>query len=203
MAFRFCEQCGAQVEEGSKFCENCGASITPETTTPVQQRQETPVTVTPSPSPTTMPRKSPAIPLPFIVGGIVVILIIAAVIILPGILSDQESGKEIRNTVVTPSITTQMPDTRTSLDPIIGIWTRNAEYDNIEKYQFNIDKTLVFSVEYFSQHETAQGTWKKEGPNRYSYQLIGTLGGSIIIYDPTREVIYEVDSPNRVYNRVI
>lgn len=87
MVSLFCDQCGAQVEEGSKFCENCGATITPETTAPVQQRQGTPVPGTFSPPATTMPSKSPAIPLPFIVGGIVVILVIAAVIILPGILS--------------------------------------------------------------------------------------------------------------------
>lgn len=131
MAFRFCEQCGAQVEEGSKFCENCGASITPETTTPVQQRQETPVTVTPSPSPTTMPRKSPAIPLPFIVGGIVVILIIAAVIILPGILAGQSYVSTDSQRISTPTVTVAVPGSGSANDWYI----QGTELYQSEAYQ--------------------------------------------------------------------
>ena len=131
MASRLCEQCGAQVDEGSKFCESCGASITPETTTPVQQRQETPVPVTPSPSPATMPRKSPAIPLPFIVGGIVVILIIAAVIILPGILAGQSYVSTDSQRISTPTVTVAVPGSGSANDWYI----QGTELYQSEAYQ--------------------------------------------------------------------
>ncbi len=98
-----CEQCGAPLKPGLKFCEECGASIVDQP--PVSPQNPTTGAATAPPVPES-PKSSPSIPLPMIVGTIIVIGIIftIAVVLFSGFMSPQpDLGGEIQAGAVVPS----------------------------------------------------------------------------------------------------
>lgn len=76
MVQKFCTICGLALSEGIKFCENCGAAVEPSIPSPPSS-VSSPASVLSSPSATSGPVKGS--PLPKIIAGIVIVLVILAV----------------------------------------------------------------------------------------------------------------------------
>jgi Flp pilus assembly protein TadD len=99
---KFCEQCGAPLEPDRKFCEECGFPVTIE---PPASRVPPlkPAPLPPSPEPL---KRSPSIPLPYILGGIAVVVIIISAVLLPGLLSNRPGEEGTPKTIIVPTTTT-------------------------------------------------------------------------------------------------
>lgn len=100
---KFCEKCGATLKSDLKFCEECGASIVDQP--PASPQNPTTFAVT-APLVPESPKSSPSIPLPMIIGTVIVIgiIFIIAVVLFSGFMSPQpDLGGEIQTGAVIPS----------------------------------------------------------------------------------------------------
>ncbi len=154
----FCTECGKELTHGTKFCESCGAPVD-QNAAPVQQ-PEPAVTQTPA-TPPPPPQKKGIMVLP-VLGIIILILVLAAGAWYLGLLTPQKSGTvtpavpsptsvaivQEPTLVPVPATTTVLP-TSPSVRKLEGryeeyydeIYTLDQSFSNGQKETFTYDVT--------------------------------------------------------------
>lgn len=126
---KFCEECGAQLEDDVMFCDECGAQIAE-----VAENVEAPNE--PQPEPVVKPIKTKSVPKIYIVGGAVGIVLVAVIVVLVVMLL--KKGNE--------QIPVVDADETTSIEGEIEHTTEESQ-TNDEKYKYLDDfVTLVGQI---------------------------------------------------------
>lgn len=157
---KFCEECGAQLEDDVMFCDECGAQIAE-----VAENVEAPNE--PQPEPVVKPIKTKSVPKIYIVGGAVGIVLVAVIVVLvvmllkkgneqiPVVDADETTSIEGEIEHTTEESTTEEPTTEEPTDQEsqtddekykylddfvtlvgqISDWPSNMNEDEFDKYQ--------------------------------------------------------------------
>lgn len=172
----FCKECGTPLKPGAKFCEGCGAPTGDQPTPPSQQ----PSSIQEIPAAPSAPKKGLPFSHPYLIAGIVIVVIILFGLIASGILS-------IGMTV-------------TVKDPIEGVW-RTIDSSGVDvRVRFDGNGTVTGSGYNPDTKETAvqKGVWNSLGNN--SYRIRWTDGSTFtVIRVPAKNAIYDPDYPNQLY----
>ena len=84
----FCNNCGKEINEGTKFCNNCGAS---------QEASAPQPTMANNTEPTTAPKKNNILKMIIIAVVVVVCFVIGSFVIAPSLSKDNDESKPTNN----------------------------------------------------------------------------------------------------------